>query len=90
MGESEMKKKIRESGKKTREKIYIAIVSYIEQHGYPPTNREIGRMVGYRSTSSVQEQLDTMKELGMIETDAGLGASRAIRVPGYKFVKEVD
>lgn len=25
---------------------------------------------------------------GMIETDAGLGAPRAIRVPGMKFVEE--
>ncbi len=84
-----MRKNTREHGEKTREAIYKAIVSYIERHGYPPTNREIGKMVGLKSTNSVYEHLLVMKELGVIETDEGFGASRAIRVPGYKFVKEV-
>lgn len=85
-----MDKKKREDGKKTRKAIYKAIISYIEKHGYPPTNREIMRMVGLKSTSSVYDHLLKMKELGMIETDEGVGASRAIRVPGYRFVKEED
>ena len=74
-------------GQKTREAIYRAIISYIEKNGYPPSNREIGKMVGLKSTSSVHTQLLKMKELGMIETDETFGASRAIRVPGYKFVR---
>lgn len=79
----------KEHGEKTREAIYKGIISYIERHGYSPTNREIMHMVGLKSTSSVHEHLLVMKELGMIETDAGIGASRAIRVPEYKFVKEI-
>lgn len=84
-----MRKNTREHGEKTRGAIYKAIVSYIERHGYPPTNREIGKMVGLKSTNSVYEHLLVMKELGVIETDEGFGVSRANRVPGYKFVKEV-
>lgn len=82
-----MRKNTREHGKQTREAIYKSIVSYICEHGYPPTNREIGQMVGLKSTSSVYKQLLTMKEAGMIENDEGFGVPRAIRVPGYKFVK---
>ena len=80
----------KERGNATREAILKAIVEYIEEHGYPPTNREIGNMVGLKSTSSVYSHLLKMKDLGMIETDDTFGAPRAIRVPGYKFMKEDD
>ena len=75
-------------GIKIRERILAAIISYIEQHGYPPTVREISDMVGLKSTSSTQSHLIRMKADGMIETDAPEFSTRAIRVPGYKFVKE--
>ncbi|MGN9152784.1 hypothetical protein ACTM9K_03785 [Bariatricus sp. HCP3S3_E12] len=75
-------------GGNMKQKILDFIISYIQIHGYPPTVREIGEGVGLNSTSSVQEHLVCMREIGMIETDAESGKSRAIRVPGYKFVKE--
>nr|DAN83921.1 MAG TPA: LexA DNA binding domain [Caudoviricetes sp.] len=43
-----------EHGAEVRKKIKKAIIWYIEQHGYAPTVREIGEMVGLSSTSSVQ------------------------------------
>ena len=45
-------------------------------------------MVGLRSTSTVYTHLLKMKDEGMIETDDTFCAPRAIRVPGYRFVKE--
>ena len=71
-----------------KQKIYDFIVDYIQEHGYPPTVREIGAGVGLRSTSSVYSHLQKMIDTGMLETDAGESAPRAIRVPGYKFVKD--
>lgn len=65
-----------------------AIVDYIQARGYPPTVREIATRVSYKSTSTIQNHLNKMIELGIIETDEGHGISRAIRVPGYKFIKE--
>ena len=65
--------------------IKMAIIEYIQKHGYPPTVREIAKMTGYKSASSVQGHLVKMFELGILETDEKLGASRTIRVPGYKF-----
>lgn len=50
--------------------------------------REIGDGVGLKSTSSVQSHLRRMFDEGIIETDAKFGSPRAIRVPGYRFVKE--
>lgn len=75
-------------GKKMREKILQSIISYIEEHGYPPTVREIAIAVGLKSTSSVQAHLKRMQIEGVIETDAEDYSPRAIRVVGYKFVKE--
>ena len=40
-----MNKRNDEAGKKIREKILQVIIEYIEQHGYPPTTREIGEKV---------------------------------------------
>lgn len=74
-------------GEEVREKILEAVVSYIKEHGYSPSVREIGDMVGLKSTSSVQAHLAKMLKSGMLETDCGIGASRALRVPGYRFVK---
>ena len=71
-----------------KESILQFIKNYILQHGYPPTVREIGAAVGLKSTSSVQSHLKKMLDLGMIETEAGIGSPRAIRVPGMKFLNE--
>lgn len=71
-----------------KQKILEFIISYIQLHGYPPTVREIGDGVGLKSKSSAHAHLLRMLNDGMIETDEGTGSARAIRVPGYKFVKE--
>ena len=77
-----------EKGRQKRKEILEAIILYIQEHGYAPTVREIGEMVGLKS--SVQSHLDRMLADGMIETDAGVGSPRAIRVPGYEFRKRTQ
>jgi repressor LexA len=74
-------------GIKKRAEIKQAIILYIEKHGYAPTIREIGDMVGLSSTSSVHNHLIRMIAIGELETDDEIGSPRAIRVPGYKIVK---
>ena len=72
---------------KNKELIKEKIIFYIKEPGYAPTVREICEMTNLKSTSSVQSYLCKMFEEGELETDAKIGASRAIRVPGYKYVK---
>ncbi|MDO5540585.1 MAG: hypothetical protein Q4F83_11035 [Eubacteriales bacterium] len=76
-------------GAEKREQILQYIIAYISQHGYPPTLREIGKGVGLKSTSSVQSHLNWMFACGTLETDAA-GSPRAIRVPGYGFIREEE
>lgn len=69
-------------------KILEFIIEYTQIHGYSPSIREIGDGIGLKSTCSVHVYLKRMFDSGMLETDAEGCAPRAIRVPGYKFVKE--
>lgn len=81
---------IRESNKARGERIQKDIMEYItqyiQQHGYPPNYREIGDGVGLKSSASVQSHISRMLADGILETDAGAGAVRALRVPGMKYV----
>ena len=69
-----------------QQEIYNFIVAYIEEHLYPPTVREIGEGVGLYSSSSVFSHLLKIQEYGFIEIK--MNSPRAIKVKGYRFVKE--
>ncbi len=49
--------------------IYDYIVRYAEEHGYPPTVREIGEAVGLASPSTVHAHLANLERAGMIRRD---------------------
>lgn len=74
-------------GENVRTRIYDYIVDYLEEHGYPPSVREIADGVGVGSTSTVHHHICIMLKRKELETDAKPGASRAIRVPGYRFTR---
>lgn len=73
-------------GERIQKDIMKYIKQYIQQHGYPPNYREIGDGVGLRSSASVQRYISRMLADGILETDAGTGAVRALRVPGMRYV----
>ena len=75
-------------GELVRENILNCIIAYIQDKGYAPTVRELCEMTGLKSTSSVHSHLLRMNNLGMIEVE--IDKPRAIRIPGYKFIKESD
>ena len=70
-----------------KEKVLNAVISYIAEHQYPPSERELCDITGFKSTSSINGYITKLLEEGKLETDCGIGSSRALRVPGYKFVK---
>ncbi|MGJ0848077.1 winged helix-turn-helix transcriptional regulator [Tissierella praeacuta] len=47
--------------------ILNAIVNYIKQNGYAPSVREIGKIVGLKSTSTVHTYLKSLESKGFIE-----------------------
>lgn len=79
-------KEKKEHSAKIRQDIMEYMKQYIQQHGYPPSRKEIGECVGLRAKSSVKSHIDRMLADGMLETDAGAASSRALRVPGMQIV----
>lgn len=58
--------------------VYEAIRVHVAEHGFAPTLREIGELVGLKSPSSVKHQLHSLEELGLLRINAGKG--RAIEL----------
>jgi repressor LexA len=77
-----------ENGEETRENIMLAIERYILKHGYPPSFREIGKMTGIRSTSTIHHHIRILLDIGRLETDLDTTSPRALRLPGYHWVKD--
>lgn len=61
-----------------REKVMNVIISYISERGYSPTVREIGKMAGIKSTSSVHAHLERLISEGRIKKESD--APRTIRI----------
>ncbi len=58
--------------------IYDFIQEYIQEHGRPPTNREIGGAVGIESTGHVDYHLGVLEKKGFIKREGH--TSRGIRL----------
>ncbi len=52
-----------------QQKILDFIAASIEDQGYPPTIREIGKQVGISSTSVVNYHLNKLKDMGLLDRD---------------------
>lgn len=76
-----------DKGVQTRNKIMEAVEKYVQEKCYFPSFREIGDMVGLKSTSSVHLQITKLIQEGRLESDTEYIQPRAIRIPGYRFVK---
>ena len=61
-----------------QQQIYDYIVSFTEEHGYPPSVREIGEYVGLKSPSTVHFHLKGLQSAGLITQAAG--KTRAISI----------
>jgi len=58
--------------------ILAAITTHIAEHGYAPSIREIGKIVGLKSTSSVKHQLEMLEDKGCLKISRKKG--RAIEM----------
>jgi len=59
-------------------KLLNTIVKYINENGFSPSIREIGEIVGYKSTSTVYRYLEKLEEKGYIERKEN--SPRALKV----------
>lgn len=68
---------------KSKDKVYNYIISYMEEHQYSPSVRDICEGVGLKSTSTVYSHLLNLDLEGKIRCEG----VRKIHVEGYKFGK---
>src|SRR5262245_19603214 len=54
---------------KRQQEIWEFLVEYVDDHGYPPTVREIGEKVGLASPSTVHAHLANLERAGLIKRD---------------------
>lgn len=73
--------------KSKQDMVYKILCRYLEGNGYPPTVREIAEKIRPCSTSQVVHYLRNLEKLGLVQVRKE--SPRAIKVVGYKFVKEL-
>src|ERR1700759_3695758 len=61
--------------------ILTVIREWVEQHGYPPTMREIGAAVGLASPSTVAHHMAVLEKNGFLRRDARGSRAMDIRPP---------
>ena len=54
---------------KRQREIFEFVKRYSEQHGYPPTVRDIGKAIGLTSSSTVHAHLANLEKLGVLRRD---------------------
>ena len=63
-----------------QQEVYDFILSFTNEHGYPPSVREIGAALGLKSPSTVHFHMKGLEEAGVIVKAEG--KTRAISLPG--------
>ncbi|MBD9304198.1 MAG: LexA repressor [Lachnospira sp.] len=65
--------------------VYMFLIKYIKENGYPPTLEEIADGVGAKAKSTISIRLMELQEDGWIEVK--MSSPRTIKVVGYNFVE---
>lgn len=63
---------------KKQRAVYNFIVGHTNQHGYPPTRKEIAKEFGFKSANGAQEHLMWIQKKGYISITKGV--ARGIKV----------
>lgn len=64
------------------EETYDALVAHITTEGYPPSVRELGKMLGLSSPDSARERLLALVDAGWIERGPGPRQIRLVKTSG--------
>ena len=80
-----------------QQEIWNYLVEYVDQHGYPPTVREIGEHVGLASPSTVHAHLANLERAGLLRRDPTkpralelIGRERRDAEPAMALVEQHD
>ena len=68
-------------------KVLQVIRESVQQHGYPPSMREIADAAGLASTGAVSYQLSRLQQKGYLRSDAGRARAVEVLLPGHPAVR---
>jgi repressor LexA len=68
-------------------KVLQVIRESVQQHGYPPSMREIADAAGLASTGAVSYQLRRLRQKGYLRSDAGRPRAVEVLLPGHPAVR---
>jgi repressor LexA len=68
-------------------KVLQVIRESVQQHGYPPSMREIADAAGLASTGAVSYQLSRLQEKGYLRSNAGRARAVEVLLPGHPAVR---
>ncbi|KMO50467.1 LexA family transcriptional regulator, partial [Lacticaseibacillus rhamnosus] len=74
-----------QASQKRWKQILQTIYEAIEDHGYPPTVREIGKSVGLSSSSTVAAYLEKLLAAGLIAKDPSKPRTIEVTTAGLDF-----
>jgi SOS-response transcriptional repressor LexA len=82
-------KEIKSSLKPDTQRVYRFIHGFIDERGFPPSQREIAEGC-YMARSSVQRHLDVLEAKGLIEREIGMARSLSLteRKPDFDGLEE--
>lgn len=63
-----------------QEEVLRFLVRWLQEHGVPPSYREIGSSLGIRSTNGVSDHVRALERKGYIDRVGGHGSARSLRV----------
>ena len=66
--------------------VYLAILTYIENHGFPPSSRDVQAMLKLASHATAEQHMIALARKGWIEWEKG--KNRGIRLLKEKLVLE--
>ena len=73
----------------TKKKILKIIRDFIDDHGYPPSIREIAKTLRFKSTKAVKVHLDALAKQGLIDRIAGKARGIRIKIRAMPIVGQV-
>lgn len=76
--------------KERHKKILKSILTYQEQHGYPPTVRELASMVNLKSSSTMAMHLSNLQNNGYLTSQESRPRTLKVLEKGLVIINESD
>lgn len=67
-----------------QQQIFDALVGFQKQHGYPPTQKEVARLMGAKSLNAAAELLQTLEKKGVVNLAKGVARGITINTCGQE------